>query len=74
MSHRPRDRSWPPDPEPLPFDVVDNHTHLDPVTDPDGHAPTLAAQIARAAAVGVTRLVAIGCDLGAARDTDRVVR
>jgi TatD DNase family protein len=74
VSHRPRDRSWPPDPEPLPFEVVDNHTHLDPVTDPDGHAPTLAAQIARAAAVGVTRMVAIGCDLGAARDTDRVVR
>ncbi|MCL2092153.1 MAG: TatD family hydrolase [Micrococcales bacterium] len=24
----PRDRSWPPAPEPLPVEVVDNHTHL----------------------------------------------
>ena len=76
MSHRPRDRSWPTDPEPLPLAVVDNHTHLDTGAElSDGEeAPTLAAQIARAAAVGVSRMVQIGCDLGAARWTDRVVR
>jgi TatD DNase family protein len=73
---RRRDRSWPPDPEPLPVAVVDNHTHLDTEADlPDGEAPpTVAAQIARAAAVGVARMVQIGCDLEAARWTDRVVR
>ncbi|QTE28920.1 TatD family hydrolase [Pengzhenrongella sicca] len=77
MSHRRvRDRSWPPDPEPLPFDVVDNHTHLDsPAELPAGQAPpALADQLARAAAVGVPRMVQIGCDLEAARWTDRVVR
>lgn len=38
-SGRPRDTSWPGDPEPLPHPVVDNHTHLDAVlaaTDADG--------------------------------------
>ncbi|NMR20651.1 TatD family hydrolase [Cellulomonas fimi] len=76
MSRRPRDRTWPPDPEPLPFGVVDNHTHLDLDPEPaDGEvAPTLADQLARAAAVGVPRMVQIGCDLDAARWTDRVVR
>ena len=69
MSHKPRDRSWPPDPGALPFDVVDNHTHLDSAAElPPGEvAPTLAEQIARAAVVGVTRMVQIGCDLDAAR-------
>ena len=76
VSRRARDRSWPPDPEPLPVGVVDNHTHLDSAPDLDGaqEPPTLAAQIARAAAVGVPRMVQIGCDLAAARWTDRVVR
>jgi TatD DNase family protein len=76
VSRRPRDRSWPAVPDPLPFAVVDNHTHLDtPAELPDGEEPpTLAAQIARAAAVGVPRLVQIGCDLPAARWTARVVR
>jgi len=76
VSRKPRDRTWPPDPEPLPFGVVDNHTHLESAAElADGEAPpALAAQIARAAAVGVPRMVQIGCDLGAARWTDRVVR
>ncbi|HEY8720316.1 TatD family hydrolase [Pengzhenrongella sp.] len=76
MSKRPRDRSWPPAPEPLPFAVVDNHTHLDTAGDlADGEAPpTLEAQLARAAAAGITGIVQIGCDLAAARWTDRVVR
>jgi len=73
---RSRDRSWPPVPEPLPVAVVDNHTHLDTDAElPDGEAPpSVAEQIARAAAAGVARMVQIGCDLDAARWTDRVVR
>ncbi len=73
---RPRDRSWPPAPEALPVPVVDNHTHLDTDAElADGVAPpTVAEQVARAAAVGVPRMVQIGCDLPAARWTDRVVR
>ena len=76
MSRKPRDRSWPPAPEPLPVGVVDNHTHLDTDAElPDGDAPpSVREQIARAAAVGVGRMVQIGCDLDAARWTDRVVR
>ncbi|GAA2726796.1 TatD family hydrolase [Cellulomonas aerilata] len=76
MSRRTRDRSWPADPDPLPVPVVDNHTHLDTEAElPDGEAPpSVAEQIARAAAVGVPRMVQIGCDLDAARWTDRVVR
>ena len=31
MTRRERDTSWPPDPEPLPSPVVDNHTHLESV-------------------------------------------
>lgn len=58
----------PPAPEPLPHPVVDNHCHLDigrggrggEVWDP-GEA------IAAAAAVGVTRIVQIGCELDGAR-------
>lgn len=80
MSRRERDRSWPPSPEPLPAPLVDNHTHLDhPAPGAGGFdggpdAPGLDEQLARAAAVGVTRMVQIGCDLPAARWTDRVVR
>jgi len=76
VSPRTRDRSWPPAPEPLPVGVVDNHTHLDTDAElPDGEMPpTVVEQIARAAAVGVGRMVQIGCDLNAARWTDRVVR
>ena len=33
MARRPRDVSWPDDPEVLPHPVVDNHTHLDAVLD-----------------------------------------
>ena len=80
-----RDRSWPPDPERLPEPLVDNHTHLDthapgagPFEDTGlegmGPYPTVGEQIARAAAVGVTRMVQIGCDLPAVRWTDDVVR
>jgi TatD DNase family protein len=56
----------PPAPEPLPHPVVDNHCHLDVVRD---DADPLSAEdaIAAAAAVGVTRIVQIGCDLPGAR-------
>ncbi|MDP2772325.1 MAG: TatD family hydrolase [Nocardioides sp.] len=60
----------PPAPEPLPHPVVDNHCHLD-ITPHDGRhdgqslGPVEA--IAAAAAVGVPRIVQIGCDLPGAR-------
>jgi TatD DNase family protein len=66
------DLTWPPAPEPLPLPVVDNHTHLDmPI---DDAALSVPEQIARATAVGVPRMITIGCDLPAARWTDAIVR
>ena len=59
-----RDRSRPPAPEPLPHPVVDNHCHLD-IADGDW-LPTEEA-LAEATAVGVPRVVQIGCDLPGAR-------
>jgi len=63
-----RDGERPPDPEPLPHPVVDNHCHLDiaPYAAPDEPVPPAQA-LARAAAVGVPRIVQIGCDLPGAR-------
>ena len=60
MTHRP------PAPDALPHPVVDNHCHLDITRDGDAALPTEEA-LAAAAAVGVTRLVQIGCDLPGAR-------
>jgi TatD DNase family protein len=57
-----------PPPEPLPRAVVDNHTHLD--ISRDGREITLGdlgPALAAAAAVGVHRVVQIGCDLPSAR-------
>jgi TatD DNase family protein len=51
----------PPAPEPLPLPVLDSHTHLDIV----GGDP--AEWIAAAAAVGVDRLVQVGCDVPSSR-------
>lgn len=51
----------PPAPLPLPVPVTDSHTHLDMQDAP------VAEALARAAAVGVTRVVQIGCDLARAR-------
>ncbi|WP_338087655.1 TatD family hydrolase [Nocardioides lijunqiniae] len=59
-----RDRERPPAPEPLPHPVVDNHCHLDIA---DGDWVPTADAIAAAAAVGVPRIVQIGCDLPGAR-------
>jgi TatD DNase family protein len=56
----------PPAPEPLPHPVVDNHCHLDLGRGSDPSLPVEQA-LAEAAAVGVTRIVQIGCDLPGAR-------
>ena len=72
------ERGWPAPPEPLPAAVVDNHTHLDSVLGwrADGWpaASDLDAQLDRAASVGVTRMVQVGCDLEAVDWTSDVVR
>src|SRR6478609_3652338 len=56
----------PPAPEPLPHPVVDNHCHLDIARGDEDALPVLEA-LSAAAAVGVTRIVQIGCDLPGAR-------
>ena len=58
-----RDRSRPPAPEPLPHPVVDNHCHLDIADGPDGAWLATDEALEAAAAVGVPRIVQIGCDL-----------
>jgi TatD DNase family protein len=61
----------PPAPEPLPHPVVDNHCHLDITWEgADGLGPEEALR--RAAAVGVPRIVQIGCDLEGARWAERL--
>jgi len=59
-AHR-RQGEFPPAPEPLAVPALDSHTHLDIV---EGEA---VAQIAAAAAVGVTRIVQVGCDVPSSR-------
>jgi TatD DNase family protein len=49
-------------PDPLPIDVVDNHVHLD-ITREGDEPFDVADAIKRARAVGVTRMVQVGCDL-----------
>ena len=80
---RSKERGWPAPPEPLPSPVVDNHTHLDSVVtwradgwsaDEGGPSPDLRAHLDRAASVGVTRMVQVGCDLDALEWTSEVVR
>ena len=56
-----RDVARPPAPERLPSPVVDNHCHLDIEDGPDWLDPEEALR--RAAAVAVTRVVQVGCDL-----------
>ncbi|WJK37957.1 TatD family hydrolase [Solwaraspora sp. WMMA2065] len=63
---------FPPPPDPLPVPVIDSHTHLDlTVAEPavlgrDSGDP-VATLIARAASVGVDRLVQVGVDLESSR-------
>jgi TatD DNase family protein len=62
----------PPAPEALPIPVVDNHAHLDMSREGlDG--PDLQEVIAAATAVGVPRMIQIGCDLPGARFTVEVI-
>ncbi len=56
----------PPAPELLPHPVVDNHCHLEMTLDGTTELPPDAA-LAAAAAVGVPRIVQIGCELDSAR-------
>jgi TatD DNase family protein len=64
--HRAGER--PDAPEPLPHPVVDNHCHLDiPASDDPDEPMPVADALARAAAVGIPRIVQIGCDLVGAR-------
>lgn len=56
----------PPHPDPLPHPVVDNHCHLDTARGDEEPWPVEEA-LATAAAVGVTRIVQIGCELPSAR-------
>ncbi len=60
--------NWPPLPEPLLVAVADAHTHLD-LTRHDLAAPALEPQelLARAAQVGVSRAVHIGCDVASSQ-------
>jgi TatD DNase family protein len=52
----------------LPHPVIDNHCHLDiPANDGPGEPVPVADALARAASVGVARIVQIGCDLAGAR-------
>jgi TatD DNase family protein len=66
-----RDGERPEAPEPLPNPVVDNHCHLDIAPwDGDGEPEnpmSVAEALERSAAVGVPRIVQIGCDLPGAR-------
>ncbi len=55
----------PPAPQPLPLAVVDNHCHLDMGI--DGDRLDVDDALTRAAAVGVPRIVQIGCHLEGAR-------
>ncbi|MFI5098944.1 MAG: TatD family hydrolase [Actinomycetes bacterium] len=64
-SERSRDRTYPPPPEPLRTPVLDSHCHLD-IRDGDAWMDVEEA-LAASTAVGVTRIVQIGCDLPGAR-------
>ena len=55
----------PASPEPLPHPIVDTHCHLDVTEGFSGLQP--ADALARAAAVGVPRLVQVGCDVASSR-------
>ena len=52
-------------PRPLPHPVVDTHCHLDTTVEYSGLDP--AEAITRAAAVGVRRIVQVGCDVAGSR-------
>ncbi len=57
----------PPAPDPLPSSVTDTHCHLDIARGPDRSWTGPEEALAGAAAVNVTRVVQIGCDLPGAK-------
>lgn len=58
----PQDKNTPPPlPEPLRVAVADSHTHL------DMQEGTVEEALAKAASVGVTTVVQVGCDLAGSR-------
>ena len=62
-----KSRNWPPEGEPLPYPVMDNHTHL-PVHEgeiprADGFRMPLDEQLGRALDVNVTSLITVGCEV-----------
>ena len=59
-------------PDPLPHPVVDNHCHLD-IDGGESESLSPGAAIDAASAVGVPRIVQIGCDLHSARWTRDLV-
>ncbi|WP_188780333.1 TatD family hydrolase [Marmoricola endophyticus] len=61
-----RSAERPPAPDPLPYPVVDNHCHLD-MAGSDGDWLSIEEALARSSAVGVPRIVQIGCELPSAR-------
>lgn len=64
-----REGGFPPVPDPLPVPVVDSHTHLDMVVDPEvtGLAGSVSASVRAARSVGVDRLVQVGVDVETSR-------
>ncbi len=62
----------PPAPDPLPIPVVDNHTHLDMSRDGED-LPDVQAVIDAATAVGVPRMIQIGCDIAGAQLTIELI-
>ncbi len=72
-------RERPPAPEPLRVPVADSHCHLD-ISAAPGEGIEIEEALRRSTAVGVPRIVQIGCDLpgarwavDAARDNDAIV-
>jgi TatD DNase family protein len=64
------DLARPPQPEPLPHPVVDNHCHLDIERGTAARPPgpeRVRMLLSEAAAANVTRIVQVGCDLPGAR-------
>ena len=57
--------AYPEAPVPLPHEVVDSHCHLDLAAAQTGLDPSDA--LAKAAAVGVRRIVQVGCDVAGSR-------
>lgn len=62
----------PEPPDRLPIPVVDNHAHLD-IHREDSPDIELSQVLSQAAAVGVDRVVQIGCDIGSARWTHQIL-